>query len=101
MKLFCAGIKRGHGIGKESKNPYDMMNMLTLAPIQPGKMGGMTVEGFGYELIEMPVQSASVVQSCAGVKFPCVLDVTIELRPYQGEYKTTITGFAEAERKAA
>jgi hypothetical protein len=100
MKLFCAGIKRGHGIGKESKNPYDMMNMLTLAPVQTGKMGGMTVEGYGFDLIEMPVASPAVVQLCAGIKFPAVLDVTIELRPYQGEYKTTITGF-EAERKAA
>jgi hypothetical protein len=97
MKLFCAGIKRGHGVGKESKNPYDMMNMLTLAPIQAGKMGGMTVEGFGFEQIEMPVMSAAVVQACAGVKFPCVLDVDTELRPYQGEYKTAITGFTQAK----
>lgn len=101
MKLFCAGIKRGHGVGKESKNPYDMLNMLTLAPVQTGKMGGMTVEGFGFEQIEMPVASPSVVAACANIKFPAVLDVLTELRPYQGEYKTTITGFAEPDRKAA
>jgi hypothetical protein len=101
MKLFCAGVKRGHGIGKESKNAYDMINMLTLAPIQTGKMGGMTVEGFGFEQIEMPIQSPSVVALCANIKFPCVLDVQTELRPYQGEYKTTIVGLVEVEKKAA
>lgn len=100
MKLFCAGIKRGHGIGKESKNPYDMMNMLTLAPVQTGKMGGMTVEGYGYEQIEMPVMSAAVVQAAATIKFPCVLEVETELRPYQGEYKTSIVGFSAAKAAA-
>lgn len=101
MKLFCAGIKRGHGVGKESKNPYDMMNMLTLAPIQTGKMGGMTVEGYGFEQIEMPVMSEAVVAACATVKFPCVLDVETELRPYQGQYKTSIVGFSAPAVKAA
>lgn len=100
MKIFCAGVKRGYGIGKESKNPYDMINMLTLSPIKPGKMGGMTVEGVGFEVIEMPIASASVVAACAGMKFPCVLNVEVELNPYQGEYKTTIVSIGEMPKAA-
>lgn len=101
MKLFCAGVTRGHGVGKESKNPYDMMNMLTLAPVKPGKVGGMTVEGYGFRVIEMPIDAVSVIHACANVKFPCVLDVLTELRPYMDEYKTTITGLADSQPKAA
>lgn len=101
MKLFCSGLKRQHGIGKDSGNPYDMFNMLTLVPVEVAKMGGMSVEGYGFQILDLRIENEAVFRQFAAVKFPVVLDVDVEPRPFMGKYVTTIVGLVAPAARAA
>lgn len=92
MKLFCSGTKRQHGVGKESGNPYDMYNMLTLVPVETTKMGSMSVEGSGFQILDLRIENETVFRQFSAIKFPCVLEVDVEPRPFMGKYVTTIVG---------
>ena len=99
MKIFLTGVKRSHGIGKESKNAYDMHEAQILVRIEIGKMGGMTVEGAGFEGTTMPV-SADAMHAIATLKMPGVFDLECEQRMFRGEATTTIVGVAALAKAA-
>jgi len=100
MKLFIAGVKRQHGIGKDSGNAYNMVNLLTLVPISAGKMGAMNVEGFGYETLDLRLENEQVMREFAQLKYPAVVEVICEPRPFMGKYVTTVVGLVPAKAAA-
>lgn len=100
MKIFAAGVKRQHGVGKESGNPYDMFNMLTLVPVEAGKMGGMSVEGTGFQILDLRIADEATFRLFYGIKFPCIVEIELEPRPFMGKYVTTIVGIVPAVKAA-
>lgn len=91
MKIFAAGVKRQYGVGKTSQKPYDMMNLLALVPMEPGMMGAMSVDANGYELMELPIDSLATFQQFSAVKFPCIVEITVEPTPRMGKLVSTVT----------
>lgn len=91
MKIFLTGVKRQHGIGKDSKQPYDMFVALQLVPIDVGQFGGMTVVGAGYEGAEMQI-SPQGFAAVNALKFPGMFDLECEQRMNRGKAETMITG---------
>lgn len=93
MKIFAAGVKRQYGVGKASQKPYDMLNLLALVPMSAGQMGAMNVEAVGYELMELPIDSLDTFNQFSAVKFPCVVEITVEPVPKMGKLVSTVTAF--------
>lgn len=91
MKIFLAGVKRQFGTGKESGNPYDMYNLLTLVPIEGGKMGGMTVAGSGFQILDLRLAPEAFAEF-QNLKYPLVVEIVCEPRPFMGKYVTTAVG---------
>lgn len=94
MKVFCSGVKRQYGVGKESGNPYDMFNLLTLVPVEAGKMGAMNVEGCGFQILDLRIADEATFRQFYGIKYPCVIEVIVEPRPHMGKYVTSVVGLA-------
>lgn len=101
MKLFIAGVRRGHGVGKESRKAYDMNTAMCLEPVKPGQLGGMTVEGYGYEMIELPMLGEGLIHKLKDVRLPGVFEVVIETKPVFGKYVATLTDVIVAPNQKA
>lgn len=90
MKLFIAGVKRGWGIGKQSNNAYDINTAFCLERIVPGKFGGMTVEGYGFEKVDMPLVGGDLIKKFQTIPLPAVVEIVTGVKNVFGEYKTSI-----------
>lgn len=93
MKIFAAGVKRQYGVGKASQKPYDMLNLLALVPMASAQMGAMSVEANGFELMELPIDSIETFRQFSAVKFPCVVEITVEPVPKMGKLVSTVTAY--------
>lgn len=98
MKLNVLGVKRISGIAKNG-NEFDMCNLLGIVPVQVG--GGKTVriEGYGFEVAELPLEQAAL-HLFSALKFPCVLDLETDSRPYMGKLETFVVGIVPAVKAA-
>jgi len=96
MKLHILGVKRISGTAKTG-NEFDMCNVLGIVPIQTG--GGKTVriEGFGFEVAELPLEQ-SAMPLFSGMKFPCIVDLETDSRPYMGKLETFVVGISPSAK---
>ena len=62
MKTQVLGVKRMHGTAKESGNPFDMASIFVIVPIEPTNSAKFSIEGFGYETGEMPLELEALKQ---------------------------------------
>ena len=95
MKLNVLGVKRIIGKSKANGSPFDMCRLLASVPIDVGGTDKFQVTGYGSELAEVNLDPACL-PSFAGVKFPCVMDLTTDSRPFRGKFETVVTGFLAA-----
>ena len=91
MKTQVLGVKRMHGIAKESGNPFDMASIFVIVPIESTKSERFSIEGFGYETGEMPLEPEALKQF-ENFKFPCALELTLEPVLYKGKISQVVTG---------
>lgn len=91
MQATVIGVKRIHGIGKESKKPYDMSRFIILNQIAESKNDNFNLHGFGYEAIEAEA-TTEAVQGMRGIKFPAQVLLATEQRVVSGKLATVITG---------
>ena len=91
MKLNVLGVKRISGVSAKSGNDFDMCNLLGIVPVQIGGGKSVRVEGYGYEVAELPLEAAALALF-AGIKFPCILELETDSRPYMGKLETFVTG---------
>lgn len=91
MQATVIGVKRIHGIGKESKKPYDMSRFIILNPINESKNDNFNLHGFGYEAIEAEATSEAIA-AMQGIKFPAQIVLATEQRVVSGKLATVITG---------
>lgn len=101
MKLNVLGVKRISGNSAKTGNDFDMCNVFGIVPLQIGGGKSVKVEGYGYEVAELPLDPAAL-PLFASVKFPAVLELETDSRPYMGKLETFVTGIAgDLSKKAA
>lgn len=91
MKVTVLGVSRMQGIGKASKQPYDMARVLVLNPISSFSKEGLSISGFGFEVSEVSLQ-ADKLSLFAGFKFPCELDLVTDMESRGGKLTPIVTG---------
>lgn len=93
MKLNVCGVKRVQGTSKESGNPFDMPRLFALVPVEAGGGAKFQVTGYGFELAEINLDPACLPQFAA-IKFPAVLELVMDSRPFRGKLEMFVTGVA-------
>jgi len=91
MKIQVLGVKRMHGTAKESGNQFDMASLYAVLPIEQLSGAKFSVEGFGYEVGEMPLEPSAIKQF-ENFKFPCALELTLDAVLYKGKISQVVTG---------
>ncbi|ALQ52062.1 hypothetical protein [Nitrosomonas ureae] len=91
MKIQVLGVKRMSGTAKESGNPFEMAALLAIVPIEQVSGSKFNVQGYGYEVGEMLLEPESIKQFEA-FKYPCALELTMELVNYRGKISQIVTG---------
>lgn len=100
MKITVLGVKRIFGTSSKTGNDFDMCNVCCQVPVQTGSGKATKVEGYGFEVAEIPLDPAALPQF-AKVNFPALLDVETDSRPYMGKLETFVTGIKAAAVRAA
>lgn len=100
MKAHCIGVSRQHGNSKKTGKPYDMARIYILQPIEVMANQDFSREGFGFQVVEIDVDSGCLPRF-AGVKFPAHLDLSTTDRVFMGRIQTVVTGFIPETVKQA
>ena len=91
MKIQVLGVKRMSGTAKESGNPFEMGALLAIVPIENVSNAKFSVQGYGYEVGEMVLDPAAIKQF-ENFKFPCALELEMEIVNYRGKITQLVTG---------
>lgn len=95
MKLQVLGVKRISGKSSKTGNDFDMCNLIGVVPVQTGTGKSTAIVGYGFETAEVPLDPEALPQFSA-VKFPTLLDLETDSRPYMGKLETFVTGICKA-----
>ncbi len=101
MKAHIIGVTRVEGISKKSGSlkDYDMCRILALQPCEIAAKSDETIgtryskTGFGYEVMEIDLESGQVMQQFAQVRFPAMLDLEMDQVPRYGKLQSVCVGF--------
>lgn len=93
MQVTVLGVRRMQGVGKASKQPYDMAALLVMQPIRPFSKEGLNISGYGFEPSEVSLKTDALEQF-AGLKFPVTLDVETDMENRGGKLQAIVTGLA-------
>jgi len=96
MQATIVGITRMSGIGKESKNPYDMCRALMLNKIEPFSKEGFKREGFGFEVVEVEVAKESLAFFSAQ-KYPLTGDIQVDQQIRGGKMTSVVVGVLQTK----
>jgi len=99
MQATIVGVTRMSGIGKESKNPYDMVRALMLNKIEPFSKEGFKREGYGFEVVEVEVAKESY-GFFGAQKYPLTGDVQIEQQIRGGKLVSVVVGLLNQKAAA-
>ena len=94
MKLQVLGVKRVMGTSKAGA-AFDICSVIATVPVDVVSNEKITVQGFGYEVAEMPLDP-SVLSQFSAVKFPASLELVTDTRLYRGKLETFVTGIQVA-----
>ncbi len=91
MKAQILGVKHISGISKEKGTPFEICNALIALPIENVSNASVKITGYGFDVSEMGVLPEALPQF-AGLKFPCPVELVLELANYRGKVDTVISG---------
>jgi len=93
MRCRVAGAKSIKGKAKASGNPFEMLRVSILSPIQPAN-GAITVVGYGLDTVEMELAPEALEQfsKVPADGWPAEMDLATEQRVFAGEFKTVCVG---------
>lgn len=94
MQVTVLGVRRMQGVGKVSKQPYDMATLLVMQAIRPFSKEGLNISGYGFEPSEVSLKSEALEQF-AGFKFPVVLDVETDMENRGGKLQPVVVGLVK------
>lgn len=92
MKINVLGVKRITGTSSKTGNEFDMCRIYGMVPVQVGGSQKVSITGYGFEVAEMELEPEAL-EAFKAVKYPALLDLKTDSRPYMGEFKTFVTGF--------
>lgn len=95
MKMTIIGVKRITGIAKASGNPFDMCHVIGLVPIEVRAGGKLSLDGAGSETMEIPLD-ISALSEFKQLKYPAVVDMSVEPRPRNGKVESVVVGILKA-----
>lgn len=91
MKALVLGVKRIKGTARSTGNAFDMTRVIIGTPIVPQDSEKMTVQGYGYEVNEVPMEETALAQFRT-LKFPSIVELATDSRPYRGKLELIVTG---------
>jgi len=94
MQVTVLGVRRMQGVGKISKQPYDMATLMVLQPIKPFAKEGLAISGYGFEPSEVPLK-VEAIEQFAGFKFPAVMDVDTDMENRGGKLQAIVCGLTK------
>lgn len=94
MQVTVLGVRRMQGVGKMSKQAYDMATLMVLQPIKPFSKEGLSISGYGFEPSEVPLK-VEVIEQFSGFKFPLVLDVETDMENRGGKLQAIVSGLVK------
>lgn len=94
MKLQVLGVKRVSGTSKAG-SAFDICSLIATVPVDVTANQKITVQGFGYEVAEIPLDPGCMSQF-ASVKFPAALELNTDTRPFHGKLETFVSGIQGA-----
>jgi len=92
MRATVIGAFRLSGIGKESGNAFDFGRIVVLRPAEPVATKNFRRVGFGFETSELDL-SVDAVQKFESVRFPAVLDLSVDTVPGRQGLRSVVVGF--------
>lgn len=99
MQSTVLGVRRMQGVGKTSKNAYDMASVLVMSPIKAFAKEGLNIAGHGFEVAEVALKP-ECLDLFAGMKFPVTLDLETDMEPRGGKLTPIVTGIKPAKAVA-
>lgn len=93
MKMQILGAKVLKGV--KDGNPWDMSAVLVQTKIESYQNEKVTVGGYGFEVTEMPLDSACIEQFKA-IEFPAMVDLDIGQRSRMGKFESYVVGVLRA-----
>lgn len=94
MQVTIIGVSRMRGVGKQSKQPYDMARLFVMSPIRGFSKEGLDISGFGYEVAELPL-AANVLGDFANLKYPATVDLLTDMELRGGKLVSVCTGLKQ------
>jgi len=91
MQAMVTGVSRMKGVGKSSKQPYDIAKLFVLQPVKPVSRENMELSGFGFETAEISMRPDALTQF-EGVKFPANLDLVTDMEARGGVLLPIVVG---------
>lgn len=95
MKSTVIGVSRMQGVGKTSKQPYDMARVFVLNPIKPFSKDGLQISGFGFEVAEISMTPDALSQF-SGMTFPTTIDLQTDMESRGGKLVPVVVGIRKA-----
>lgn len=103
MKLLVKCAFRMHGIGKESKAPYDFCQLETMVPAEQINKPNTTRIAYGVQDMKPLNLDPSLLPFFEKIsrQLPMVLDLAIEQVPVHGQFQPTVVGVKHVATVAA
>ena len=89
MKMQVLGVKVLKGV--KDGNSWDASSVLIQTLIEDFTNPKVSVNGYGYEITEMPLD-ASCFKQFAAVQFPALLDLDVSQRSRMGKFESVVVG---------
>lgn len=96
MKAYCLGVTRMRGVGRTSKQAYDMGKLIVMNAVRPFSKEGLEISGYGYEPAEVAL-APDALEKFAHVKFPALLDLETDMETRGGKLQPIVTGLREVK----
>lgn len=93
MKMHVLGAKVLKGM--KDGNDWDMSSVLIQTKIESFQNEKVTVAGYGFEVTEMPLDSACIEQF-KNIQLPGIVDLDIGQRARMGKFESYVLGVVPA-----
>lgn len=93
MKVLVAGVFRMSGVSSKTGRSYDMTQLVILNRVEEVSLENLVKGGHGFEPAKLDC-TPEVLQSLRDARFPCHLDVDMQLRSRGGNQVPFVVGAA-------
>lgn len=95
MKMTVIGVKRVKGDKSKAGNPFDILSVFVLVPVETVTNDKVQITGAGSEMAEVPLDEEALPKFL-DLKYPLQLDLNMDSRPRFGKFESVCIGFTPA-----